>query len=78
MHPNPAFRSESADRHFAFARGRGFGVLSINGAAGPLASHVPFLLAGDCGSAEMHLVALQPDRPGACRAAACPAGRAGA
>ncbi len=60
MHPNPAFRTESADRNLAFARERGFGTLTINGDAGPLASHVPFLLAADGMSAELHLVRSNP------------------
>jgi transcriptional regulator len=60
MHPNPAFRTESADRNLAFARERGFGTLTINGDAGPLASHVPFLLAADGTSAELHLVRSNP------------------
>lgn len=60
MHPNPAFRTESADRNLAFARERGFGTLTINGDAGPLASHVPFLLAADGTSTELHLVRSNP------------------
>ena len=43
MHPNPAFRQVPADESLAFARARGFGTLSINGEAGPLMAHVPFL-----------------------------------
>ena len=31
MHPNPAFRKTAADRNLAFARARGFGVLSVIG-----------------------------------------------
>lgn len=70
MHPNPAFRTETADRNLAFARERGFGVLTVNGDAGtgegsssdagPLASHVPFLLAASGASAELHLVRSNP------------------
>jgi transcriptional regulator len=44
MHPNPAFRQVPADESLAFARHRGFGTLSINGEAGPLMAHVPFLI----------------------------------
>jgi transcriptional regulator len=55
MHPNPAFRQEPRDRNLAFARNRGFGILSVNGPEGPLAAHVPFLLNGDGSIAELHL-----------------------
>ncbi|KIT15010.1 FMN-binding negative transcriptional regulator [Jannaschia aquimarina] len=60
MHPNPAFRQTETDRALQFARGRGFGVLAINGASGPLISHVPFLLnpAGD--ALDLHLVRSNP------------------
>ena len=60
MHPNPAFRQEPRDRNLAFARARGFGVLSINGPEGPLAAHVPFLLNGDASQAELHLARSNP------------------
>lgn len=55
MHPNPAFRQEPQDRNLAFAAARGFGTLSVNGAAGPLMAHVPFLLSEDGGHADIHL-----------------------
>lgn len=55
MHPNPAFRQEPLDRNLAFARARGFGTLSVNGSAGPLMAHVPFLLAPDGSHADIHL-----------------------
>ncbi len=55
MHPNPAFRKTPADRNLAFARARGFGVLSVNGPAGPLLAHVPFLLSQDGTTADLHL-----------------------
>jgi transcriptional regulator len=55
MHPNPAFRRTPADRNIAFARARGFGVLSVNGPEGPLAAHVPFLLNDDATFADLHL-----------------------
>jgi transcriptional regulator len=55
MHPNPAFRQTPAERNIAFARARGFGVLSVNGPDGPLAAHVPFLLNDDASFAELHL-----------------------
>jgi transcriptional regulator len=60
MHPNPAFRQTPADRNLAFARSRGFGVLTVNGDEGPLAAHVPFLLSPDGSSAELHLVRSNP------------------
>ena len=60
MHPNPAFRQEPADRNLAFARSRGFGILSVNGPDGPLAAHVPFLLSDDAGVAEVHLARSNP------------------
>jgi transcriptional regulator len=44
MHPNPAFRTATAERCLAFARRRGFGILAVNGPEGPLAAHVPFLI----------------------------------
>jgi transcriptional regulator len=55
VHPNPAFRQEPTDRNLAFARARGFGILSLNGPDGPLAAHVPFLLSDDATFAELHL-----------------------
>jgi transcriptional regulator len=55
MHPNPAYRKETAAQNLEFARGRGFGVLSVNGVDGPLLAHVPFLLAEDGSHADLHL-----------------------
>jgi transcriptional regulator len=60
MHPNPAFRQTPTDRNLAFARARGFGVLAVNGATGPILAHVPFLLSEDGREAEMHLVRSNP------------------
>lgn len=60
MHPNPAFRQSPRDLNLAFARSRGFGVLSINGPDGPLAAHVPFLLNDDASFAELHLARSNP------------------
>ena len=60
MHPNPAFRTTPQDANLAFARARGFGILSVNGAEGPLAAHVPFLLAPDGSFAELHLARSNP------------------
>ena len=56
MHPNPAFRQVPADDSLSFARTRGFGTLSVNGEAGPLMAHVPFLISETEGlSALIHL-----------------------
>ncbi len=55
MHPNPAFRQTPHDRNLAFARSRGFGMLSVNGPDGPVAAHVPFLLSDDGAYADLHL-----------------------
>lgn len=60
MHPNPAFRQDPREKNLAFARARGFGVLTINGPDGPLAAHVPFLLNDDASFAEMHLARSNP------------------
>jgi transcriptional regulator len=60
MHTNPAFRQTPPDRNLAFARARGFGILSVNGPDGPLAAHVPFLIADDASFAELHLARSNP------------------
>lgn len=60
MHPNPAFRQTPAGRNIAFARDRGFGVLSVNGPDGPLAAHVPYLLNDDASHADLHLARSNP------------------
>lgn len=60
MHPNSAFRQSARDQNLAFARGRGFGVLTINGPEGPLAAHVPFLLNDDASHADLHLARSNP------------------
>ena len=60
MHPNPAFRKSLADQNLAFAATRGFGQLCVNGEAGPLISHVPFLLDEDGKIASFHLVRSNP------------------
>jgi transcriptional regulator len=60
MHPNPAFRQSSRERNLAFARARGFGILTVNGREGPLAAHVPFLLSGDAAEADLHLARSNP------------------
>ena len=60
MHPNPAFCKVPTQRNLDFARARGFGVLSVNGAAGPVLAHVPFMLAGDGSYADLHLARSNP------------------
>ncbi|WP_102225957.1 FMN-binding negative transcriptional regulator [Acidimangrovimonas sediminis] len=60
MHPNPAFRQTPQELNLLFARARGFGTLALNGAAGPLISHIPFVLSGDGRHAAFHLVRSNP------------------
>jgi transcriptional regulator len=60
MHPNPAFRQDPREKNLAFARARGFGLLTINGPDGPLAAHIPFLLNADASFAELHLARSNP------------------
>ncbi len=55
MHPNPAFRKTPLDRNLAYARARGFGALTVNGADGPIMAHIPFLLSDDGQYADFHL-----------------------
>lgn len=60
MHPNPAFRQTERQANLAFARARGFGILLLNGADGPLAAHVPFLISEDGGMVDLHLARSNP------------------
>lgn len=60
MHPNPAFRQTPASDALAFARGRSFGILTVNGPEGPLAAHIPFDLAEDGKTALLHLARSNP------------------
>jgi transcriptional regulator len=60
MHPNPVYRGTPEAEAIAFAAGRGFGTLMVNGAEGPLAAQVPFVLANDGRVAELHLVRSNP------------------
>ncbi|MBA3911164.1 MAG: negative transcriptional regulator [Rhodobacter sp.] len=55
MHPNPVFRQSPRERNLAFARARGFGILTTNGPEGPLAAHIPFQLSDDATFADLHL-----------------------
>ena len=58
MHTNPAFRQAPEAQNLAFAAARGFGTLALNGAEGPLLSHIPFLLRD--GAALIHLTRSNP------------------
>ena len=58
MHPNPAFRQAPAERALAFARERGFGVLTVAAPEGVLAAHLPFVLERERVAA--HLVRSNP------------------
>ena len=60
MHPNPVYHTASTAENLAFARERAFGILAVAGEAAPLVSHVPFLLAEDGASLELHLVRSNP------------------
>jgi len=60
MHPNPSFRKTSRETNLAFARKRGFGVLSINGVDVPLSAHIPFLLSQDGTKIQGHLARSNP------------------
>ncbi len=60
MHPNPVFRQQTMDRNLAFARGRGFGTLSISADPVPMLAHVPFHIDDDGAYAELHLVRSNP------------------
>ncbi|MCY3829495.1 MAG: FMN-binding negative transcriptional regulator [Rhodospirillaceae bacterium] len=62
MHPNPVFRQVSREANLAFATERSFGVLAVDAgdAAGPLLSHIPFLLAGDGRVVHAHIVRSNP------------------
>lgn len=56
MHPNPAFRRVDAAQSLSLVRARSFGILVAQGAEGPLASHIPFMLSDDGSVVEFHLV----------------------
>lgn len=60
MHPNVIFRGATTDENLGFARDRAFGILAVNGATGPLISHVPFRIDDDGHSLEAHLMNINP------------------
>lgn len=60
MYPTPIFRRTDSRYALDFARKRAFGVLCASTDAAPILSHVPFLLAEDGKSADMHLLRSNP------------------
>ncbi len=60
MHPNPVFHTETEQANLAFARARAFGILAVNGEAGPVIAHVPFLIDEDGQYLHLHLVRSNP------------------
>ena len=62
MHPNPLYRTPGEARNLAFARERGFGLLTLAGPEGPLASHIPFVVSEDGARVEAHVVRSNPVR----------------
>ncbi|SEM71728.1 negative transcriptional regulator, PaiB family [Pseudorhodobacter antarcticus] len=58
MHPNPIFLDGAQADALAMVRARSFGILSVNGADGPLAAHIPFEL-GE-GEVFLHLARSNP------------------
>lgn len=58
MHPNPVFRQEEHAKSLALVKERGFGILTLEGAEGVLASHIPFILDGS--EIRAHLVRSNP------------------
>lgn len=60
MHPNPVYHAPGAAQNMAFARERGFGVLTISGEDGPLASHIPFVISDDGTRLDAHIVRSNP------------------
>jgi transcriptional regulator len=60
MHPNQVFHTQSDADNLAYARERGFGMLAVAGESAPMLAHVPFVLADDGKSVELHLVRSNP------------------
>lgn len=60
MHPNQAYRTAPEAAALSMAAEIGFGMLAASTDGAPLLSHVPFLLAEDGKSAELHLVRSNP------------------
>ncbi len=62
MHPNPIYRTPGDARNLAFARERGFGLVTVAGPEGPLASHIPFVVSEDGTRIAAHIVRSNPIR----------------
>lgn len=62
MHPNPIYRTPDDARNLAYARKRGFGMLTMAGPDGPLVSHIPFVAAEDGARIAAHIVRSNPIR----------------
>ncbi len=60
MHPNPIFHDQDAVTNINFARSRSFGILAVNGDAGPVMAHVPFLIDENAEWLHLHLVRSNP------------------
>lgn len=60
MHPNQSFRRTDQSMALEFARERSFGMLTGSTDGAPVIAHVPFLLAEDGKTAELHLVRSNP------------------
>ena len=60
INPNLTFRNEDVARRLAFAKASGFGHLIMNEERTPLAEHIPFHLADDHKTIELHLVRSKP------------------
>lgn len=60
MHPNPVYHTGDDAQNLSYARERGFGVLAVSVEGAPLLSHVPFIVAEDGKSLDLHLVRSNP------------------
>ncbi|SNS98992.1 FMN-binding negative transcriptional regulator [Antarctobacter heliothermus] len=60
MHPNQTFRRTEQSLALTFARDRAFANLTVSTQGAPLIAHVPFLLAEDGATADLHLVRSNP------------------
>ncbi len=60
MHPNQTFRQTGPEKTIDVAKEHGFGMLAINAEAGPLVSHIPFIVSPDNSFVEAHLVRSNP------------------
>jgi transcriptional regulator len=60
MHPNPVYHTAADAQNLGYARDRGFGILAVCFEDAPLMSHVPFIIAEDGKSLDLHLVRSNP------------------